>query len=174
MRKKTWATGVLIGATAVAAMATAAAVPAASAATKTAATALQPPPVTILTDTAGNSGGDIFISPFGDCDHVRQRRRDPQPERQEGRLVPPGARPGRRTRTSGPRPTTASRVLTFWQGTGLGGVSTGEDYIYNDHYKLIATVKAGNGYSADGHEFLITPWNTALTISYATATANLT
>jgi len=65
-------------------------------------------------------------------------------------------------------------VLTFWQGTGLGGLSTGADYIYNDHYKLIATVKAGNGYSADGHEFLITPWNTALIISYTTATANLT
>ena len=65
-------------------------------------------------------------------------------------------------------------MLTFWQGTGLGGVSTGADYIYNDHYKLIATVKAGNGYSADGHEFLITPWNTALIISYTTATANLT
>jgi hypothetical protein len=61
MRKKTWATGVLIGATAVAAMATAVAVPAASAAT-----ALKPPPVTILADTAGNGGGDIFISPFGD------------------------------------------------------------------------------------------------------------
>jgi len=65
-------------------------------------------------------------------------------------------------------------VLTFWQGTGLGGLSTGADYIYNDHYQLIATVKAGNGYSADGHEFLITAWNTALIISYATATANLT
>jgi hypothetical protein len=64
MRKKTWATGVLIGATAVAAMATAVAVPAASAAS--AATALKPPPVTILADTAGNGGGDIFISPFGD------------------------------------------------------------------------------------------------------------
>jgi hypothetical protein len=45
-------------------MATAAAVPAASAATTS--TALKPPPVTILSDTAGNSGGDIFISPFGD------------------------------------------------------------------------------------------------------------
>src|ERR1700678_1595330 len=66
MRKKTWATGVLIGAAAVAAMATAAAVPAASAATKSTGTALKPPPVTILADKAGNSGGDIFISPFGD------------------------------------------------------------------------------------------------------------
>jgi len=39
---------------------------------------------------------------------------------------------------------------------------------------LIAKVKAGNGYSADGHEFLITPWNTPLILAYTTATANLT
>ena len=65
-------------------------------------------------------------------------------------------------------------VLTFWQGTGFGGLSSGTDYIYNDHYQQIATVNAGNGLSADGHEFLITPWNTALILSYTTATANLT
>ena len=65
-------------------------------------------------------------------------------------------------------------VLTFWQGTGLGGLSSGTDYIYNDHYQQIATVNAGNGLSADGHEFLITPWNTALILSYTTATADLT
>ncbi|HEX4254029.1 MAG TPA: arylsulfotransferase family protein, partial [Streptosporangiaceae bacterium] len=35
-------------------------------------------------------------------------------------------------------------------------------------------VKAGNGYSADGQEFLITPWNTALVIANTIATANLT
>src|SRR5207244_7719565 len=35
-------------------------------------------------------------------------------------------------------------------------------------------VRAGNGYSADGHEFLITPWNTALILAYATASADLT
>ncbi|HTB50318.1 MAG TPA: arylsulfotransferase family protein, partial [Solirubrobacteraceae bacterium] len=38
----------------------------------------------------------------------------------------------------------------------------------------IAAVNAGNGLSADGHEFLITPWNTALILSYTTATADLT
>jgi hypothetical protein len=65
-------------------------------------------------------------------------------------------------------------VLTWWQGTGLGGQSSGTDYIYNDHYRQIATVQAGNGYSADGHEFLITPWNTALILAYTTTTANLT
>ena len=65
-------------------------------------------------------------------------------------------------------------VLTWWQGTGLGGLASGTDYIYNDRYQQIATVNAGNGLSADGHEFLITPWNTALILSYTTATADLT
>jgi hypothetical protein len=65
-------------------------------------------------------------------------------------------------------------VLTWWQGTGLGGLAQGTDYIYNDHYQQIATVNAGNGLSADGHEFLITPQNTALILAYTTATADLT
>ena len=184
MRKKSWATGVLIGASAVAAMATAAAVPAASAATTATATAtatatkattstLQPPPVKILTDTAGNKGGDIFISPFGDPTTYANGAEILSPN---GKKIvwfhpaPAGEEDADfRTQTYEGKP-----VLTFWQGTGLGGLSTGEDYIYNDHYKLIATVKAGNGDSADGHEFLLTPWNTALIISYTTATANLT
>jgi outer membrane protein assembly factor BamB len=65
-------------------------------------------------------------------------------------------------------------VLTWWQGTGLGGLASGTDYIYNDHYQQIAEVNAGNGYTADGHEFLITPWNTALILAYTTTTADLT
>ena len=65
-------------------------------------------------------------------------------------------------------------VLTWWQGTGLGGLARGTDYISNDHYQPIATVNAGNGLSADGHEFLITPDDTALILAYHTATADLT
>jgi hypothetical protein len=65
-------------------------------------------------------------------------------------------------------------VLTWWQGTGLGGLAQGTDFIYDDHYRQIATVQAGNGLSADGHEFLITPSNTALILAYTTATADLT
>ena len=43
-----------------------------------------------------------------------------------------------RTQTYQGRP-----VLTWWQGTGLGGLSTGTDYIYNDRYQQVATVNAG-------------------------------
>ncbi len=143
------------------------AVPAAQATTPTAR-----PPVSVLTSNGNIGSGDIFISPFGDASTYANG-----PEIVDGQgnvvwfqAVPPGEEASDfRTQTYDGRP-----VLTWWQGTGLGGLASGTDYIYNDHYQQIATVNAGNGLSADGHEFLITPQNTALILSYTTATANLT
>ena len=130
------------------------------------------PPVTVLTGAASQADGDIFISPFGDQSTYAN---GPEILSNTGKViwfhaVPAGqeASDFRAQRYQG-RP-----VLTWWQGTGLGGLAAGTDYIYNDHYHQIAEVQAGNGYSADGHEFLITPWNTALILIYTTATANLT
>ena len=137
-----------------------------------AATPTAPPPVTILTTTAHTAPGDIFITPTGDSGTYAN---GPEILDRQGGIVwfhpiPAGQTAADfRTQTYRGRP-----VLTFWQGTGLGGLATGTDYIYNDHYQPVATVNAGNGLSADGHEFLITPWNTALIVAYTPATANLT
>jgi uncharacterized membrane protein YgcG len=142
-------------------------VPAAQAVTPTA-----PPPVSVLTSNGHIGNGDIFVSPFGDATTYAN---GPEIIDGQGNLVwfqavPSGEEASDfRTQTYDGRP-----VLTWWQGTGLGGLASGTDYIYNDQYQQIATVNAGNGLSADGHEFLITPWNTALILSYTTATANLT
>ena len=134
-------------------------------------TPTSPPPVTVLTH--GNVGnGDFFVSPFGDQTTYAN---GPEILDQNGdvvwfKSVPTGQEASDfRTQTYKGKP-----VLTWWQGTGLGGLSQGTDYIYNDHYQQIATVNAGNGLSADGHEFLITPQGTALILAYTTATADLT
>ena len=131
-----------------------------------------PPPVTVLTGTASPADGDIFISPFGDQTSYAN---GPEILSPAGQVLWFHAVPaGEEASDFRPQIYDGKPVLTWWQGTGLGGLASGTDYIYNDHYQQIATVNAGNGYTADGHEFLITPWNTALILIYTTATANLT
>ncbi len=154
----------------VAVAATVSAVVAVSATTALAAPA-SPPPVTILTATGHSGRADLFITPTGD---TTQYANGPEILDRHGNVVwfhpiPAGQTAADfRTQRYRGRP-----VLTWWQGTGLGGLASGTDYIYNDHYQQIATVNAGNGLSADGHEFLITPQNTALILAYTTATADL-
>jgi hypothetical protein len=130
-----------------------------------------PPPVSILTAHGFSSAQDFFITPTGD---TATYANGPEIINGAGRVVWFHAVPAGETASDFRTQTyDGQKVLTWWQGTGLGGLSTGTDYIYNDRYQQIATVNAGNGLSADGHEFLITPWNTALILSYTTATANL-
>ncbi len=131
-----------------------------------------PPPVTVLTHGSNLGKGDFFVSPFGG---TATYANGPEILDQNGNVVwfhqiPAGQEASDfRTQTYNGQP-----VLTWWQGTGFGGLSKGTDYIYNDKYQQIAAVQAGNGLSADGHEFLITPQNTALVVAYTTATADLT
>jgi hypothetical protein len=133
----------------------------------------EPPPVTILASSSDQHGGDIFISPFGDTSTYAN---GPEILSSDGKVVwfhpVPAGEEAADFRAQVYR---GHPVLTWWQGTGLGGrLAKGTDYIYNDHFQQIATVNAGNGYSADGHEFVITPWDTALILVYTTATADLT
>jgi hypothetical protein len=131
-----------------------------------------PPPVTILGSAGHSSRDDLFITPTGD---TTQYANGPEILDRRGNVVwfqpIPAAQTAADFRVQRYR---GRPVLTWWQGTGLGGLASGTDYIYNDHYQPIATVNAGNGLSADGHEFLITPQNTALILAYTTATADLT
>ncbi len=152
---------------ALAGAASGAAIPAAAAAAPTA-----PPPVTVLTAGPSNHDGDIFITPTGDTATYANGAEiiDSQGRVIWFHAVPAGLTAADfRTQTYRGQP-----VLTWWQGTGLGGLSSGTDYIYNSRYQQIAAVNAGNGYSADGHEFLITPRSTALILAYSSATADLT
>ena len=155
------------GATASAALAAAIAASATALAAPTA-----PPPVTILTSSPFVDKGYFYISPFSD---QTKYANGPEILDHSGKViwfhaVPEGeeAADFRAQRYRG------KQVLTWWQGTGLGGLAKGVDYIYDGHHHRIAAVKAGNGLHADGHEFLITPRDTALILAYTTATADLT
>jgi len=125
-----------------------------------------PPPFTVLKQGAGDSNGDIFIAPQGPG-----YASGPEILTTSGQVVWSYALPNGQTATDFRTQTYDRRpVLTWFQGSGLSGT----DYIYNDRYQQIAALSADNGYLTDFHEFLITPWNTALILADGYGTANLT
>ena len=149
-----------------------AALPLVGAAAASAASPTAPPPVSILTSQPGFGQGDIFITPTGDSTDYAN---GPEILDSHGNVVWFHAIPqGQTAADFRVQRLYGQPVLTWWQGTNLGGLSDGTDYIYNTHYQQIAALKAGNGLTTDGHEFLITPWNTALILSYNLGTADLT
>jgi Arylsulfotransferase (ASST) len=162
-------------------------------------TGTAPPPLTVLTREAGNGHADIFVAPAGGGYPA-----GPEIVTTSGKVVwfhrlPAGeVATDFRTQTYLGQP-----VLTWFQSGGLGAQGgpaaapagrgpvalgparpapvdpgpsgpSGTDYIYNDHYQQIATVRAGNGDETNFHEFLITPWDTALITADTVTTANLT
>ena len=64
-------------------------------------------------------------------------------------------------------------VLTWWEGRVVAGHGVGDYVIFDDSYREISRVHAGNGYRGDLHEFLITPEDTALLTAYAEVPADL-
>jgi hypothetical protein len=128
------------------------------------------PAVIVLKQGADNGNGDIFITPAGGSVS------GPEIISNTGKVIWFHPLPAHELAADFRMQTYRGKpVLTWWQGPpDLGAVSGGSDYIYNDRYHQIAKVKGGNGYSADGQEFLITPWNTALIIADTVTTANLT
>jgi hypothetical protein len=64
-------------------------------------------------------------------------------------------------------------VLTWWEGKVVAGHGVGEYVIFDDSYREMARVRAGNGYRGDLHEFLITPQDTALLTAYVPTQTDL-
>src|SRR5919202_5873906 len=64
-------------------------------------------------------------------------------------------------------------VLTWWEGWVVVGHGVGEYVVFDDSYREIARVRAGDGYRGDLHEFLITPEDTALLTVYAPVRTDL-
>lgn len=57
-------------------------------------------------------------------------------------------------------------VLTYWQGASSRGEGHGDAFILDQRYHRVARVRAGNGYSIDMHEVVITSRDTMLAIIY--------
>ncbi len=160
-----------------------------------------PPPLHVLTHNISGGNGDIFIAPGGGgyppgpeivtttgkvvwfhrlpagevATDFRTQSYLGQPvltwfqSEGEGPQESPASLNG----PAGPQASPAGRKVAVGPvGPGPDG-PTGTDYIYNDHYQQIATVRAGNGDKGNFHEFLITPWNTALITADTSTTANL-
>ena len=64
-------------------------------------------------------------------------------------------------------------VLTWTESKGAFSTGPTTDYIADRHYHVIATVNAGNGLTADIHEFFLTREGTALITAYNTVPHDL-
>ncbi len=135
----------------------------------------RPPPVQVLTPAPGgaSSSDDIFLGPAGGGYPA-----GPEIVSTTGKVIwvhalpaGPGAADFRTQAYHG------QPVLTWCQLDNRGRpgpLPYVTDYVYSDRYRQIAVVRAGRGYTASWHEFVITPWNTALIAADVIATANLT
>ena len=132
--------------------------------------ALAPAAVTI---TRGDSGtaGDVFVAP-----QIGPLQQGPEIIAPNGSMIwfdplpKDDAAADFRVQMYNGRP-----VLTWWQGNETAGVGVGQDIIMDSSYQVVKTVSAGNGLSADLHEFQLTGRRTALITAeypvYVNATA---
>jgi hypothetical protein len=123
---------------------------------------LTPPAVEVTKQSAGASTGDIFITP-----QQGPTQNGVMILNSQGALVwfqpiaPPDIAADLRVQRYQGKP-----VLTWWQGYSGAGVGAGEDVIYDSSYRQVAVVRAGNGLTADLHEFRLSPQDTALITAY--------
>ena len=133
--------------------------------------AITPSTVRITTPArSGASPGDLFLAPYQGLGTAGPMIAD-----QTGNLiwfhpVPRGeSATNFRVQQLGGRP-----VLTWWQGRVLMlGFGQGVDEVYDTSYRPVAQIRAGNGYQADLHEFLLTGQGTAWIDAFDPVSVNL-
>jgi Arylsulfotransferase (ASST) len=140
--------------------------------------AVKPPEVTVLQNIRGQADGLIFIAPKG-----AGIRGGPQPGPVGPEIVDSSGRvvwfsPVTNGQVAADFRVQSYRnkpVLTWAQQSNFGKLAgaTSVNYILDDSYHIIATVRAGNGLNEDAHEFLLTPQGTALVTIYDVVTADL-
>ncbi|HEX6025657.1 MAG TPA: arylsulfotransferase family protein [Solirubrobacter sp.] len=123
---------------------------------------LIPPAVKINTAKPGRADGLIFVAPKGGRGQEGTMILD-----DTGRLIWFKRTPRDQVATDfRVQEYRGKPVLTWWQGGLIVGDGRGVGMIYDQRYRRVATVRAGNGYSMDLHEFVITPGDTALLIAF--------
>ncbi|HSS40739.1 MAG TPA: arylsulfotransferase family protein, partial [Polyangia bacterium] len=133
---------------------------------------LAPPPISVLTSKSGVDHGLIFVAPKSapGASIPSTAQQGPEIVDDQGRPVwfqPVG--PGEQAANFRVQEYRGEPVLTWWQGKNSPsgpGEGVGVNYVYDRSYHQIAAVAAGNGYSADLHEFRITPRGTAFITVY--------
>lgn len=129
---------------------------------------LNPPRITISTRSAGTEPGSIFIAPkrlFGSRSTGEQA--GPMILDDLGRPVwfkPVGG--GEDVTDFRVQQYRGRPVLTWWQGHNMAGRGEGVGKILDSSYRGIKTIRAGNGFRLDLHEFLLTPEGTAIVTLY--------
>jgi hypothetical protein len=130
---------------------------------------LKPAAITVTTSKPGVAPGLVFLTPAGGRGQEGETIIDNAGRTVWFKPVPTGGISSDfRVQTYQGNP-----VLTWWQGKLIVGDGRGVGEIYDTSYRPVATVKAGNGYSMDIHEFQLTPRGTALILSYNRVNRNL-
>jgi hypothetical protein len=131
---------------------------------------LQPPTVTVSTNTGTQVPDDMFLAPYAGPGQYGPMILDSNGGLIWFKPLPHGARAADlRVQEYAGQP-----VLTWWQDPLVAdGQSDAGVVIANDSYKDIAIVRAGNGYQPDLHAFAITPQGTALFTVYDAIRCNL-
>jgi hypothetical protein len=128
-----------------------------------------PPTIAVTKRTAAAASGDLFVAPKAGKGQDGTIIADERGRTVWFRRVPRGSSAfDFRTQEYQGKP-----VLTWWQGSVRRGQGLGDGLIFDDSYRQIARVRAGNGYRADFHEFQLTPAGTALMLVYNPVPADL-
>lgn len=124
---------------------------------------LEPPGVVVSATSAQSAAGDIFAAPYSGPGQAGPMIFDEQ-----GNLI--WFKPVPKEDAAANlqvQQLEGKTVLTWWQGyIPPQGFGEGEEIIDNTSYQQIGTVRAGNGYMADLHDFHITPQNTAVLTAF--------
>ncbi len=124
---------------------------------------LQPPTVTVTTDSHAQPPGDLFLAPYAGPGQYGPMILDRDGGLLWFKRLPAGARAADlRVQEYEGRP-----VLTWWESPLVAdGRRDAGVVIADGSYREIARVRAGNGYQPDLHAFEITPQGTALFTVY--------